>query len=130
MQTVKIKRSKLIGILTENRDVHADELQKALVGYRNLVVKELDKMLEAAKTGGPIVTSMNLRPPQDHTEDYDQVLAMLDLSVDDDITLTNEEFRWYVLDDWGWSKFAKFTNSSYAVGSAPAFGSAPGDYVG
>ena len=116
MNTVKVKREELLTKVRSNRDAHRTLFLKAQEGYRKLVIEELDRMLADAKAGGPIARSINLVEPSDHTEDYDRVLAMLEMSVDDTVILGAEEFSQYVLDRWTWSSFATSTNKSYAVG--------------
>ena len=61
--------------------------------------------------------SINLAEPVDHTADYDRILAMLEMSVDDTISLSAQEFNQYVLDNWELSRLASYTNQSYAVGT-------------
>ena len=101
-----------------NRDAHRSLFLKAQEGYRKLVIEELDRMLADAKAVRPIARSINLVEPADHTEDYDRVLAMLEMSVDDAVILSAEEFSQYVLDRWIWSRFATSTNTRYADGCA------------
>ena len=74
-------------------------------------------MLADAKAGRSIQRSISLAEPADHTEDYDRVLAMLEMSVDETVILSSEEFSQYVLDRWTWSRFATSTNQSYATGT-------------
>ena len=94
-----------------------DLFLKAQEGYRKLVIEEFDRMLADAKAGRPIRRAINLAEPADHTADYDRILAMLEMSVDDTVILGAEEFNQYVLDRWTWGRFATSTNKSYAVGS-------------
>ena len=117
MNTVKVKREELLTKVRSNRDAHRTLFLKAQEGYRKLVIEELDRMLADAKAGRPIARSINLVEPADHTEDYDRVLAMLEMSVDDTVILGAEEFSQYVLDRWTWSRFATSTNKSYAAGT-------------
>jgi hypothetical protein len=74
-------------------------------------------MLADAKAGRSISRSINLAEPVDHTADYDRILAMLEMSVDDTIMLDAQEFNQYVLDNWEWSRLASYTNQSYAIGT-------------
>src|SRR5262249_50853591 len=100
MNTVKIKREELLTKERANRDAHRTLFLKAQEGYRKLVIEELDRMLADAKAGRRIVRSINLAEPANHTGDYDRILAMLEMSVDDTITLDAQEFNQYVLDNW------------------------------
>jgi hypothetical protein len=40
---------------------------------------------------------------------------MLEMSVDDTITLDAQDFDRYVMDNWDWSRFALSTNTAYAA---------------
>src|SRR6516225_12096323 len=117
MNTVKVKREELLTKVRANREAHRTLFLKAQEGYRKLVIEELDRMLADAKAGRPIARSINLAEPADHTADYDRILAMLEMSVDDTVILGAEEFSQYVLDRWTWSRVAISTNKSYAAGS-------------
>jgi hypothetical protein len=117
MNTVTVKREELLTMVRTNRDAHRTLFLKAQEGYRKLVIEELDRMLEDAKAARPIARSINLAEPADHTADYDRVLAMLEMSVDDTVILSAQEFNQYVLDNWEWSRLASYTNQSYAVGT-------------
>lgn len=86
---------------------------KAQEGYREEVVAELDRMLSDARNGKPIKRAIALPEPIDHTRDYDRVIAMLEMSVDEDIELMSHEFDQYVLDNWQWKELAFLTNTQY-----------------
>jgi hypothetical protein len=117
MNQVKVKREELLTKVRTNRDAHRALFIKAQEGYRKLVIEELDRMLSDAKSGRFIRRSIDLADPADHTRDYDRVLAMLEMSVEETITLQAHEFDQYVLDNWEWSRLASYTNRSYAVGT-------------
>jgi len=117
MNTVTVKREELLTKVRTNRDAHRTLFLKAQEGYRKLVIEELDWMLADAKAGRSISRSINLAEPVDHTADYDRILAMLEMSVDDTIMLDAQEFNQYVLDNWEWSRLASYTNQSYAIGT-------------
>jgi hypothetical protein len=115
MNTVKVKRQDLLTKVRANRDAHRSLFLQAQEGYRKLVIEELDKMLADAKTGLPIRRSVSLTEPSDHTKDYDRVVAMLEMSVDDTVILDAHDFDQYVMDNWDWSRFALSTNTFYAA---------------
>jgi hypothetical protein len=54
--------------------------------------------------------------PEDHTKDYDHIIAMVEMSVDDLFELNQNDFARYVLDDWEWK--AAFTQSVMAYTAA------------
>jgi hypothetical protein len=61
---------------------------------------------------------ISLPMPEDHTDDYERAIKMLDLDVREDIELTEQEFAQYVLDDWGWKDQWTTTNSAYLAAKA------------
>jgi len=119
MNTVKVKREELLAKVRSNRDAHRTLFLKAQEGYRKLVIEELDRMLQDAKDGLSIRRSVTLTEPSNHVKDYDRVVTMLEMSVDDTITLDAQDFDRYVMDSWDWSMFALATNTSLC-GRSPA----------
>jgi hypothetical protein len=117
MNTVKVKREELLTKVRANRDAHRSLFLKAQEGYRKLIIEELDRMLAEAKAGRRISRSINLAEPTDHTSDYDRVIMMLEMSVDDTVVLDANEFDQYVRDRWAWSHHATTMYESYAVGT-------------
>jgi len=98
MNTVKVKREDLLTKVRANRDAHRELFLKAQDGYRKLVIEELDRMLADAKEGRPIQRSVTLTEPSNHIKDYDRVITMLKMSVDETIILDAGEFGHYVMD--------------------------------
>lgn len=122
MNPVRVKRVELINKLKSNRERHHALFIEAQDGFRITVIEELEKSLKAAREGGEIRTSIPLQQPQDYTENYDNLIAMLTMSVDDEIPLSFEDFQAYVLDKWHWAVQAHFLNSTYAETSLKAKG--------
>lgn len=114
MNNVKVKRVELLSKLQANRDSHRDLFLKAQDGYRKVVIDELDKSLQDARNGKGLRVYISIQAPQDHTSDYDNVIAMLEMSVDDVIELDAGSFQSYVMDKWQWAAAAFATNSMYA----------------
>lgn len=115
MNTVKVKKEDLLSKLLVNRENHRSLFLKAQEGYRALVIAELDKSLKDAREGREIRTYISMDAPEDHTDDYDNVIEMLQMSVDTEITLLAQDFQRYVLDKWQWSQAALLRNSTYAA---------------
>jgi hypothetical protein len=51
----------------------------------------------------------------DQTKDYDRVIRMLEMTVDEIITIGAVEFQQYVMDDWTWKEQFTASNSAYLV---------------
>jgi hypothetical protein len=124
MQKNRIDKTKLIAIVKTNREKHYTEWTQAQRKYQELLARKLDELAALVKTAIFKDESFALhkdimRPigeiiePVNKTEDYDMVLTMLELSVDDVIELEDHEFKSYVMDKWDWSEKAHLSNSRY-----------------
>lgn len=115
MKTVTVAKTKFIERVQANRDSHRATFEKAQEGYRAFLIKELEQRLDEARRGLKIDRFIHLDEPEDHTADYDQVLEMAHMSVDETVEVTAQEFAWYVLDRWQWKQQWVATNSTYGV---------------
>ena len=115
MDSVRIDRLKLLTVLQENRTKHKLTVNVAFKEYRKLVIVELDKMIDEAKSGKTIRRAIDLIEPMDQTAEYDTAILMLEMSVDQNIELDQHEFQQYVEDKWHWSNQFDFSNSTYMM---------------
>lgn len=113
MDSITVKKDELLAKMKTNRDNHRGVFEKAQEVYRAQIIKELDQMLDDAKQGRKIKRMVMLPEPEDHTSDYDRVIAMLEMSVDDEIDLAEHDFQQYVLDHWAWERSFASNTSSY-----------------
>jgi hypothetical protein len=118
VQQVKIEVPKLLEILRKNREAHHAVFMEAMDGYRKAAIASLDRSIADAKAGKRIRQSIGLIEPQNMTDSYDQEIQMLELSVDGTVTLTGQEFRQYVRDDWSWKGQFSVSNRAYVVSDA------------
>jgi hypothetical protein len=114
MNAVNVKREELIAVLKKNREAHHAIFLEAQEGYRKAAIAELDVMLQDARFGRRIRRQVSLIEPMDQTAEYDAALAMLTMSVDETITLEQEDFRCYVLDQWRWKGQWSSSNMAYS----------------
>lgn len=115
MQTVKVKRVALLYKLKENLAEHRGVFEKAQGKFREAVIERLDQMLADARAGKKVRQSVGLTAPSDHTSEYDRAIAMLEMSVDEEITLTSHDFEAYVMDRWAWAAQFGATSAFYGV---------------
>jgi hypothetical protein len=113
MHQVTVKKSELLLTLKKNRGEHRKIFEEAQQGYREEAISLLDKALEDARKGKEIRTFIHLEAPVDQTKDYDRAIKMLEMEVEEEITLTQNEFSQYVLDDWTWKSQFVTTNALY-----------------
>jgi hypothetical protein len=114
---VTVKKEELLNAIRKNRETHRESFLKAQKGYRETVIKALDQTLAEAREGQRFVLERitALVMPQEHTTDYDRVIKMLEMCVADEVTVTEQQFSQYVLDDWGWKKQFITTNARYSL---------------
>lgn len=116
MKSVTVRRHDLLEKLKTNREGHRALFLKAQEGYRSALILALDSALRDAQRDIAYRTYITLVAPEDHTSDYDTVIAMLEMSIEPEITVEQREFQCYVLDKWDWAAHALFLNSTYAGG--------------
>lgn len=116
LSIITVKKQDLLKALNGNLEVHAREFRDALTGYHKAVTDELAKMLADAREGKEYRKVVNLSEPEDHTKDYERVIRMLEMSVQDEVRITEQEFSQYVLDEWGWKGRFIATSIAYKPG--------------
>ena len=113
MSVITVDKKELLETLQKNLAEHSREAHEAKAGYRKAVVKELESMLADAREGKRFRTVIDLVEPVDHSRDYARVLKMLEMSVAAEVTITENEFSKYVMDDWSWKADFKAIATSY-----------------
>ena len=118
MENVKVNKVNLLTILKENRAKHLSVFEEAMKGYRAEVIKLLDRAITLARAGKEIITIFNLQRPMNQSSDYDRAIRMLEMSVEENIEISEGDFENYVLDKWHWSEQFSSTSSSYSSSSS------------
>ena len=59
--------------------------------------------------------SIHIRKPESHVEDYDNVIAMLEVASEKTIEITMEEYLKYYENKWEWHQSWKMANDGYAT---------------
>lgn len=123
MREIKVKRDELLETIRKNRTAHIIDYKEACDGYRGKALQRIDEIvgnlrgkINALKEGETIAlmsVSFGLDVPVSHERDYDQVIKMLEMSVDDEISLKSDEFACYVMDDWDWKQVFLASNARY-----------------
>ena len=115
MELVNVKRDMLLEKVKENCANHRSIFEDAQEVYRERMIAELDSMLADATAGRKIRRAVSMPEPEDHTRDYERVLSMLAMSVDDVIELSEHDFARYVMDQWEWNASFALTTTAYAA---------------
>jgi hypothetical protein len=114
-QLITVPKDQLIEILMQNRDKHQEVFLAALEGYREHVLKWLNKTIREARMGRLPALSFAGRAPADHTRDYDRLISMLGWHTGDTFDLDEHDYAQFILDDWGWKRQFLDTSSAYAA---------------
>lgn len=116
MKEVTVDVANLLEVIRENREAHREQFEAAIEAWQATVLRHLQRAVDAARAGKEYRTHFVLPQPEDHTDDYDDVIGMLELHTEPTVTLGTREFRQYVTDDWDWKDHFTRTAASYTVG--------------
>jgi hypothetical protein len=122
MDKVTVKKNDLLAALRQNREAHRDIFEEACEGYQAEAIRLLEEHLQRIRQGKRVQVHVILPVPADHTKDYDRVIRMVEMSVDDEIDLEASDFASYVMDDWRWKRDFLATNSTYSASATRALG--------
>lgn len=118
MERIKVNKTELLSILESNRSKHRQIFEEACDGYQRTVIKELEAQLKRAKEGIRRSMLINIPAPVDQTREYDRAIAMLKMSVEAEVFLSEQDFRSFVLDDWEWKQKFLTSSRSYSARAA------------
>lgn len=112
--TTIANREDVLNKLRENREKHATIVIEARQGYVDAAMKALEKRLGRLREGKITDLVFQLRPPVDHTDDYDTAIRMMEWHKAETIELTATDFRCYIEDNWGWKRQFLASNALYS----------------
>ncbi len=95
--------------------MHLANFRAAHKAFREEVVAELRKRAEGIEAGNDVDLHFKMPEPQDHTNDYDTAIAMVQWSVEGTVEITYYDFQKYVLDQWDWTRRFSETVNHYSA---------------
>lgn len=113
MKDVRVRKVDLLEKLRGNMAKHRGFFLKAQEGFRREVIGVMERRLEDARCGKKVRLVIQLEEPEDQTSAYNRAITMLEMSTDDIVTVTEIEFREYVMDDWSWKSQFNISNCKY-----------------
>lgn len=113
LSSVVMPKDKVVDIILTNRDAHRAVFEEAMEGYEARSVELLQEHIARIKKGKRERIVVSLPVPEDHTEDYDRVLSILDHDTRDEVELDARSFDQYVRDNWSWKGEFTATTSMY-----------------
>lgn len=111
-RTIKVKKTELLKKIRENKEKHVAEYNEAVVAYKAEALKQLKELTKKAQNGD-LKIELDLTHPQNKAEDYDKIITMFEMEVDEVIELQQDEFNAYIFDELDFSISAKMSNSRY-----------------
>jgi hypothetical protein len=116
MKNITVRKDALLEQLRANRAAHRAEYDRAVEIYKLRFVEEATRFAEeavrCAAAGIWFKDFVWLPVPEEHTDDYDRVISLMEWEIADEVELSESDFRCYVLNEWGWmSSFASNTRS-------------------
>ena len=120
MKEVKVNRQQLLKKLKDNRDKHVQTYEKAYKDYVKTLKSKMKKLVtvcdkwEKTRRKFKIDASIDLHSPHCYKSEYDTAIEMVAMSVDDELVLTQQEFKQYVTDEWGWKHSFSTMASTYS----------------
>lgn len=115
---IKAKREDVLAKLRENREQHAKIVVEARAGYIEKAKRELTARLDEANSNKVVSLQFGLRLPVDHTNVYDVAIRMLEMHQEGVITLSAEQVRNLIMDEWEWTEEFLGSNSVYSASAA------------
>lgn len=118
MNFVKVHKTELLETLKKNKEGHRELFLAAQEGWKKRIIEELDRRLADARAGRKIRALFSVPEPEDHTKDYNRIIRMVEMSVENVLELTAQEFQQYVMDDWSWKAAWSSSNVAYVNASS------------
>jgi hypothetical protein len=119
MRPVRVKKTELLAAVKKNRDQHRAIFLEAVDGYKAEALRLLEEKVRLVKRSKlPAYVAISLYVPEDHTKDYDNAIAMFEMSVDEELEVDETSFNQLVRDDWQWKRQWLTSNSGYSVTAA------------
>lgn len=111
---ITVDKTQLLTTLQDNRETHARIFQIAIEKYREQAIEQFTASIDKIKAGGDVDRYMVLPVPEEHTDDFDRAIAMVEWHQGDTMELTEVMFQQYVRNEWAWHKNFLANTASYA----------------
>jgi hypothetical protein len=115
---VDIHKQLILDVLHRNRDAHRAVFVKALGRYHELLEQALVDRIDAIDKhpDKPVKLLINLPTPEDHTRDYDRVIAMIQRHQGETVSMSEQKYANYMDDEWDWTRAWVGNTRSYVSG--------------
>lgn len=104
MNKVRVNKGDLLATMKKNKEKHVITFRAAYEGYVKEATVKLEQMAALARDRKEVIRRLDLVEPKSHEDEYGRVIAMLEMSMDETITISATEFDQFVRDKWAWKK--------------------------
>lgn len=113
---ITVDRQDLLTKLKEGLEKHKAAFQLADQQYKQAVVEWFKEGLARVEAGDFSETQFRLEfgRPQNHADDFETAISMIEMSVQDQIVLDEKTFKQWVMGKWDWA--GTFEMSASAIG--------------
>ena len=112
---ITVKKKDLIERIAANKERHIQQFEAAKIAYKKEALRQLEELRQKVENGD-LDIKLNLVSPQDVSKKYDEKSEMFEWEIADEVTLTQDEFKDYVQDNFDFARSAFFSNQSYLGG--------------
>jgi hypothetical protein len=120
MEKVTVKVETVVTALKENYERHKKEYAEAYDGYKRQAKTLLEERLEEVAASSSETDQESLRfdlqPPEDHRDDYERAIGMLEMTTDEETRITSTQYAAFIQDKWSWQREWAHSNKSYTRG--------------
>jgi len=117
MDLIKVDKDQLLETLRENRENHINTYDEVLQAYRDKSVELLEEHIERIRSGAVEKVNVNLPVPENHEDEYDRAISMVEWHQGETIELDSYEFDNFVRDKWRWKNEFVEMSMTYGVGA-------------
>lgn len=112
-QTVNVNRFELIIALKAGLIAHREQYVTLRAEYEAAVIKFTTDAARRAKKGDFTNLVLNISAPKNHSGIYEDVIEMLEVSVDETIQLDKDAYKAYYKNQWSWSAGLEAMGAAY-----------------
>lgn len=104
-QTVNVRRSALIEALRKGLELHRAQFIEADLDYKAAVLahQEAARARTASGDFSDFRIRMNLHEPENKSQEYVDVIEMMEVSVDDVVQIDKDAFKAFYKNEWPWT---------------------------
>lgn len=117
MNEVTVQKTELLSVILKNKEEHLKEYKAMMIEFKKSLLLNLQDLIEINSTREKgFLKRITESEPENHEEDYNKIISMLQMSINDEIVLDNREYDKYVLNNWSWKESFEFSKTSYYKG--------------